>query len=487
MPLLATQARVFAFMLHGQVNADPIANVNSLAALAHTGYDDPSIVKETPSSEFTPHKIRALMAGTVAGTALLAALEGDGHLTKLCVFLRRLQLGDVQRYLTNHSSTNIAQLEYFVHGPEVDPHDCMSTWTAPASIPTAVAAKLTLRDTSDMRKLIVWINTNLGDVAYLTGALPQDTFSKIGHDKNEYFRTFMVTILTASKLDKTFKLGQSRQSGHALFAQVKAHFLTNADNLSEIQRLYSEFASLQMNGGIQDLIEEVHRIVECLENLGEETSYINLYIKLKNILENAGNVHIATSCTAFRAMHSIPNEDTWTQFLAFFTNDVKAMAIRINVKQENGKEIMKVGTKDNVHIRKVKRLALNEKNLVVAMNKLTHNGKIPDSVGGPKIVGVSDVMVKFVERARAYWNEQTMGIHSELNKIYNANLLKDGSGAVNYGAFLEQLVREHQQGKASSTPAPRKNHDPVNASSLQADIFAADIFRLETLDSDSSA
>lgn len=487
MPLPAPLNQILGFNMFGQTaGIDPLAWVALNAVLAYTGYDDPSIVRDTSPTDLTPPKLRSMLTGTADGTALLATLEqNEGQLTRLCAFLRKLQSGDCDRFLINHQPNDIDHLGLLTNGAGPI-HSFIKTWTPPADITTTAASKLILSDTASFRRLLTFIKSFMHDVSYLINALPQDNFSKIGYDKDDYLLRFLTIILTESKLDKTFKLAQGRKTGHALLAKISLHFLSNSDTLSEIQNLQSLFNQVSFTS-VQNVIEEVQGHRNALEDLGQNTSDIDVYIKLKKIFDDAGPL-LSNSCTAFRANNLIPNDGTLDLFVAFITSDPKAMAVRCNGSANNNRN-PNVGANsletDKVIRRKKKkdRHTANKKGFDAAMNALNVNSD-------PSNLPIR--CIHYMKSLRIHWDDENIGKHSELNKIWNEHTNKDG--VIDYGGFLARLKRDHADPNSNFSsrsspqppppPAPRRNPNVSHANSLETvEIFEADIRRCETDDS----
>jgi hypothetical protein len=469
---------------------DPLARVASNAVLAYIGYDDASIVRDTSPSDLTPPKVRVGLAATAEGKVLLATLEeNDGQLTRLCAFLRKLQSGDCDRFLIDHDSNNIESLELLASGSAAT-HSYLSDWTAPAAITAAAASKLNLSDAASFRRLITHIKSNYPELSYLLLPLPQDNYTKVGNIKDDYLAKFMTIILTSSNLSKTFKLGQGdRLTGHAIFAKTKLHFLSNSDTLTEIQNLQSQFSQIKMTSGVKNVIEEAQGYVNALEDLGELTSNINLYVKIKSILEEGGN-YLSNMCVSFRAVNLVPNDGTLDLFLVFITNDPKAMTINTGSNNKQDVNLMDAKPTMDKKAKKKERKANNAKNHAIAMNALSAGKPTLKNGGDYSLVGLPKHMVNYIQKLRVKWNDESYALHSNINKIYNDNLDKDGKGGVNYEGFIAQLIKDHDANKGkhsppSPPPPPRRNPNVTQANNLEADDFAAQLFRLET-DDDSS-
>jgi hypothetical protein len=384
--------------------------------------------------------------------------------------------------LIDHESTDLGGLLLLYDG-STKIHNFLSEYTPPAAITTAAANKLILTDAASFRRLTTFIKSSMHESAYLINPLPQDNFTKVGNLKDTHLRTFLVIVLTTSKLDKTFKISQVNYTGHALYAKLKLHYLSNTDTLTEIQNLQTQFSQLKMTSGIQDLIEEAQGFVNALEELGQPTTNINFYIKLKSIIEEGG-LHLSTLCISFRAFNQVPNDGTLELFISFITNDPRAMLVGIKSNNKTDKtdkaDVNAIDVERERKSKRKERKAEKYKAYEAAMNalSLTKPGELHPVLPLPKIV------INYIKKLREEWNDETYGIHSNMNKLYNAHLIKGGNGAIDYPGFLEQLVREHRAATTIPPHPPKKNQNVSNANALEADDFAAQVFKLKTVKED---
>jgi hypothetical protein len=485
MPLPLAYARILDTIQFNQIQGiDPQARVAMIALLEHAGFDDPSNVYETPSAELSVVKLRSLFSSD-AEKILLAAVEAnDGQLNKVSTFLRKVSSGACARFLVDHDFNNVDHLRHFAAGSAAV--HSFSDDFIPYTFDASLANKLKLTDAPSFRKAVAYLRSNFFQLAYLLDPLPLDTYSKIGKKKDDNIHQFWTLLITASNLSKTFSLGLVERSGHALGAKAREYFLSDADTLIEIQTLNTEFANVKMTSGVAAVIEHLCGLVNSLSELGKRTSNIELYTKLLSLLSDNGG-YLQTLCVAFRVTNSPPNEDdTLKEFLTYITNDKDAMVIRVSGSSKNeGNTKIEGNTKvvanslEAKKLKKKEKKVINRKGFAAAMNAL---GTLPSS-GWSSPSAPPKCCINYVARLKIHWNDDTIGMHSDLNKIWNANT---NEGVIDYPGFLAQLKREHEQGKNTSPPpppAPRRNPNVSFANSLQAETFEADIRRCETDDS----
>lgn len=435
-----------------------------------------------PSSELSVVKLRSLFSSEAARALLNAVEVNEGQLNKISKFLRMVQSGACARFFTDHDSTNIVHLRHFARG-SAEVHSFSDEFT-PYIFDAELGNKLKLTNAASFRKAVAYIRSNLSLLSYLLDPLPLDTYSKLGKKKDDNIHQFWTLLITASNLDKTFSLGLVERSGHALGIKAREYFLSDSDTLIEIQSLNADFANLKMTNGVAAAIEEISGLTNSLRELGKETTNIEFYTKLLTLLSN-NKGYLQTLCLAFKVNHSPPTEEnTLKDFLAFVTNDKDAMAIRGGSANQNG--AAKVGAnalevKNPKMLKKKERHALNRKNATAAMNSLF----LGFPASSPSLP--SKACIKYVAGEKIRWNDDTVGMHSDLNKIWNANTT---DGIIDYHAFMIQLRREHEQGKKATSPpatspplpAPRRNHNVSHCDSLVAYEYA-DIHRCEKDDS----
>jgi hypothetical protein len=480
MPLPTAYGHILDTIQFNQITGiDPQARIPRNKFLAYSGYDDPSTVLETPSTDLSVVKLRSLFISDAAQAILADVEANDGLLNKISTFLRKVQSGACARFLIDHNPNNINHLRYFVAG-SADVHGYSDDFT-PYIFEASLANKLKLTDAPSFRKAVEHLRSNYYRLAYLLEPLPIDTYSKIGKKKDDNYHQFWTLLITASNLSKTFSLGLVERSGHALGAKAREYFLSDSNTLSEIQTLNTEFANVKMTNGVAALIELLSGLINSLRELGKQTSNIELYTKLLTLLSENGG-YLQTLCVAFRVTNSPPNEDdTLNKFLAYITNDKDAMAIRGSASSNNERTSkIAANSLDVKKLNKKEKRNINRKSYEAAMNALGTTTKSPSAPMG---------CINYVARLKIYWNDATVGMHSDLNKIWNANT-KDG--VVDYPAFLAQLKREHEQGKNASPPPPlsglpppppQRNPNVSHVNTIEAQIFGTNIHRCETDDS----
>ena len=465
MPLSTAYNHILNTILFNQIaGIDIQARAATNALLAYSGLDDTSNVYDTSASDLSVIKLRSLFSSDTA-RALLADVEAtDGQLNKISIFLRKVQSGACARFLVDHDSNNIEHLRHFVKGSS-DVHSFSDEFT-PYIFDNTLASTLKLTDAASFRNAIIYVRSNLPQLAYLLNPLPVDTYSKIGKKKDDNIHQFWTLLITASNLNKTFSLGIVNRSGHALGFEAREYFLSDTDIQNEILTLNTEFANVKMTNGVAAVIERISGIISSLSELGKPTTNIEFYTKLWTLLSDNGG-YLQNICVTFKILHSPPNEDeTLNNFRTLITNDKKAMAIGVSENSKN-EGVAKVDA-NTVEAKKLNKKALkaaNKKAYRVAMNAISVTETSASSSSAP-----SKACINYVAKLKTFWNDETVGMHSDLNKIWNANTT---NGTVDYPGFLAQLQKEHNQGKnASPSPptAPRKNQNLEFTDSLQTSV-----------------
>ena len=460
------------YVFNQQYGIDGEARTAMHALLAYAGLDDVSTVFDTPASDLSVVKLRSLFT-TVSGQALLAAVEAnDGQLNRISAFLRKVQSGTCARFIVDHNPSNDNHLKLLTGG-SADVHAYSDEWTSYV-FNAALADKLKLSNTASFRNAVTYIRQNLPDIAYLLNPLPQDNFTTIGKKKDDNLRQFWTLLITSSNLENTFSLGLVNRTGLALSIQARNYFLSESDTLIEIQTLNARFANLKMTKGVKHLNEELKKITDELKELGKITTNIEFYTKLLTLLsDNRG--HLQTMCVAFKVANLVPTDETLNKFLTFITNDHHAMAIGVNDKNDGAAKVdaNSLHNEDKKKLKKKEKRAINQKGYEAAMNSLKTSATDQD---------VPRSCINIVERVRIKWNDENIGMHSDLNKVWNANTSRDGK--IDYDGFIAQIQREHAQGKTSlppPSPSPshptRRNPNVAQANALEADAYAVDIFR----------
>jgi hypothetical protein len=480
MPLSQGMTHILLTFVFNNINGvDGVARDNINKLLANVGLDDASDVYEIPTGELAVVKLRQLFTTDAAKLLLKAVEDNEGQLAKISKFLRRLQSGSCSRFLIDHDPNNIEHLRHFTEGSAAV-HSFSDQFT-PYTFDAKLTDKLKLTNAASYRLAVTHIRANLPQIAYLLDPLPQDTHSKIGKMKDDNLHQFWTLLITASNLDKTFKLGSVDISGHALCIKAKEYFLNDADSIIEIQHLTTEFLNLKFTTGVADIIEEMSGLVTSLQELGKDTTNIEFYTKLSTLLSNNLG-YLQTFCLTFRATHHIPNEhNTLNEFLSLLTNDQAAMAIRKgstnqnrtannnNNKNNNNNnnnnnnstvDANSVDVKEARKITKKARKADDKKKLEAALNSLSLQYNI--SVPTPP----SQACIRVVEKIRITWSDTTIGLRSDLNKLWNAHL--DQKGDINYPSFCAQLLKEHKA--PPPPPTSQRNPNVHQANALETDL-----------------
>jgi hypothetical protein len=454
---------------------DPIARTPSRQFLAYTGLDDPALIYDMPSTEFNISKLRTL-ATTPEFIALLAAVEAtSGQLGKMSGFLRKLNAGTTNRFLIDHDPSNTEHLKSWCHGGASALHGFEKDWES-YKFDEKLARKLILSNAASFRDLIAYIRTHFTGFSYLMEAKPQDNFTSIGKKKDKNLLDLMTLVLTSSNFGSTFKIGQNpNQTGYDLFLKAKTYFLNASDSLAEIQEIQAKFAALKMQDcqGVAGIIEKATSYVISLEDLGVTITPIEVYTKLRIEIAE-GSSYLGQLCITFRVLNTAADDDTLPKFLAMLTNDPKAMAYRNPQKtnpspnpktilnlDEHPKSWKKDKDKEKTKLRK-KVYQANRRAAEVALNALL-SSSTTNSRGNSSLEGLDNRAINLVKQLRKKWDEETYGIHSNLNKVFNDHV--DDKGNVDYSGFIKTIERES---KFPSKTVTSRNSNVGHANALLA-------------------
>ncbi len=461
MPLPSKHEHILIHFVFGHINGiDPLARAGCLDLLAYLGYDNTSIVYDMLTTQIDPVKLRAACT-TPAGIALLAIVDNiPGQLATICNFLLKLQNGTIDRFLVNHSSTEVLHLQMLTTGSH-QVHGWVQTWTA-YTIDESIVTKLKLTDASSFRAFITYVRTSLPAIAYLLGELPVDNCSLIGKQKDEFLYLLLSKLLTASNLGNTFKLSTVvGQTGYDLFGTAKTHFLTTVDVMSEIQQLETKLINTKITTQptIPAFIEEIQGIIIQLRELGKVVTDLEIYTRLRTEISNA-NSRIGSFCISFKQVHRNPDDSTLQTFITDITTDPDAMAYNNpNFKGARGAEANQVKTNDlKENEKRDKRFLKNEnkkeqkaalKHLATKIHSLKTQNNSNSTTTNEKFKGLPDTVINFIKKVRKEWDDETYGTHSDITKVFNEHV--DSNGKHNYKAFMVQLNNEHLEAKSRET------------------------------------
>ena len=220
MPLSSDHTNILNFILFGRLTGiDAVASEPVTNILKFLGLDEAAGVRETSPSDLSISKFRTTLDSSDKGKALLALLEVvDGQLAKLCAFLKKMQRGDIDRYLRDNKSNDIPSLKLLDEGDD-SVHSFSSNWNEPAETTQATAKSLKLSDATSYRKLLAHFNINHSSISYLTEVGAQDNWTELGNQKDEHLHKVLTSVLIASNLSNSFNLVSNRMTGRSLLVK----------------------------------------------------------------------------------------------------------------------------------------------------------------------------------------------------------------------------------------------------------------------------